>query len=172
MRRELVARVGSQEKNVIVEGRVDGRWRVVIEGVEHVVDAREVRPGTWSLLIDGRSWLIDLDARKRGTTATAGGAEVVVAVEDARRRRLAQAVAKVDADHGGDEVVLAPIAGKVVKILAPAGERVAAGRPVIVLEAMKMENEITSVRGGVVKQVHVSPGQSVENGDKLLTLTT
>ncbi|HTM20029.1 MAG TPA: biotin/lipoyl-containing protein, partial [Kofleriaceae bacterium] len=142
----------------------------VIDGVEHLVDAREVRPGTWSPLIAGRSWLIDLDARKRGTTATAGAVEVPVAVEDARRRRLAQAVAKVE--HGGDEVVLAPIAGKVVKILAQPGDRVAAGKPVIVLEAMKMENEITAVRGGTVKQVHVNPGQSVENSDKLLTLTS
>jgi len=170
MRRELVARVGSEEKSVIVEGRADGRWRVVIDGTEHVVDAREVRPGTWSLLIENRSWLIDLDVRKRGTTATARAAEIPVAIEDARRRRLAQAVAKVDAGPTSDETLTAPIAGKVVKILAKVGERVAPGKPVVVLEAMKMENEINSIRGGLVVQVHVSPGQSVETADKLVTL--
>jgi biotin carboxyl carrier protein len=171
MRRELVARVGTEEKSVIVEPGGDGRWRVVIDGAEHLVDAREVRPGTWSLLIDGRSWLVDLDARKRGTTASARNAEIPVAVEDARKRRLAQAAAKVDAERSGDEVVSAPIAGKVVKILAQPGDKVAAGKAVVVLEAMKMENEINSVHGGVVKQVHVQPGQSVETADKLITLT-
>jgi biotin carboxyl carrier protein len=170
MRRELVARVGAEEKSVVIEGRADGRWRVVIDGVEHLVDAREVRPGTWSLLIQGRSWLIDLDARKRGTVATSRSVEVPVAIEDARRRRLAQAVGKVDAEAGGEEVITAPIAGKVVKVLAAQGQQVAPGKPVVVLEAMKMENEIVSVRGGTVKQVHVSPGQSVETADKLITL--
>jgi len=171
MRRELVARVGPEEKNVVVEGRADGRWRVVIDGTEHAVDAVEVRPGTWSLIIDGRSWLVDLDVRKRGTTATTRAAEMPVAVEDARRHRLAQAVAKVDGGASGDQVLTAPIAGKVVKILAQPGQQVAAGVAVVVLEAMKMENEITAARAGVVAQIHVGPGQSVETSDRLVTLS-
>ncbi|HUH02425.1 MAG TPA: biotin/lipoyl-containing protein [Kofleriaceae bacterium] len=171
MRRELIATIAGRERTVIVETVADqDRWRVVIDGVEHMVDAHEVRPNTWSLSIDGRMHLVDLDARKSGTTALVGGFELGVEIEDARRKRLAEAVAARGGHVSRGEVLEAPIAGKVVKVLVEVGAEVAAGQSVAVLEAMKMENEILAERGGVVEVIHVSAGQPVDTGDKLVTL--
>lgn len=156
---------------MIVESAADqDRWRVVIDGVEHVVDAHEVRPNTWSLSIDGRTHLIDLDARKSGTTALVGGFELDVEIEDARRKRLAEAVSARGGHTAKGEVLQAPIAGKVVKILVEVGAEVAPGQSVAVLEAMKMENEIQAERGGTVEAIHATAGQPVDTGDKLVTL--
>lgn len=155
---------------MVVETAADGRWSVVVDGAEHLVDAHEIRPGTWSLLIDGRSHVVDLDARATGTTATSGHHERSILVEDARRKRLAEAVSGAGGAAARGEIVRAPIAGKVVKILVAAGDEVEAGQSVAVLEAMKMENEIHAERGGRVEAVHTSAGQSIDAGDKLLTL--
>src|SRR6185503_1696719 len=124
------------------------------------VDAVEIRPGTWSLLVDGRSIVVDVDRRSASTALLVGGEEVKLELVDARRSRLAQAVGAGRAGTRG-ELVRAPIAGKVVKLLVDAGAEVSAGQGVAVLEAMKMENEIRADRGGAVETIHVKPGQSV-----------
>lgn len=170
MKREWCATVGTEDHELTVEPAADGRWRVVVGGVEQVVDARELRPGSWSLIVDGRSWVVDLDHRKRGTVVLARGTETPIAVEDARRRRLAAAVTREGSGGAGGEVVRAPIAGKVVKVLVEAGAEVQAGQAVAVLEAMKMENEIKASQAGAIKEVHVTAGQSVETNEPLLTI--
>lgn len=170
MRRELVATIGKSELTVVVEPQDDGRWRVVIDGREHIADAKRVRPGTWSLMVKGRSYVIDLDERKRGTAVSAGHSNAVVTLEDARRKRLASAVADSAGAKGRGEVVKAPIAGKVVKLLVAVGDTVEAGAGLVVLEAMKMENEIKAESGGTVKTIHVEPNQAVETHDSLVTL--
>lgn len=170
MRRELVATVGAEEHTVVVTRDDGDRWTVVIDGREHTVDARMVRPGTWSLLIGGRQHLVDLDQRPQGTFALAGAGETDVKVEDARRKRLADAVAARGGASGSGEVIRAPIAGKVVTILVADGDTVEAGQGVAVLEAMKMENEIKADRGGTVSAIHAQAGQSVEASDQLVTL--
>jgi len=169
MKRELAIAVAGREAEVVVEPGPDGRWRVVIEGQERWVDARRIRPGTWSLLIDGRSYVVDLDPRKSGVAVSAGLAEAVAQVEDARRRRLARAAPRGGLSSRGEEL-RAPIAGKVVKLLVAEGDEVAAGQGVIVLEAMKMENELVAERGGKVQRIHKQAGQPVENGEVLVTL--
>jgi biotin carboxyl carrier protein len=159
LKRELVVTVGGREMEITVEPpanphATDARWRVVLDGRELSVDARPVRPGTWSLIIDGRQHLVDLDPRGK--------------VEDARARKLARSVGQVAAATG--EELRAPIAGKVVKLLVAVGDVVAAHQGVIVLEAMKMENELAAERGGTVKAIHKQAGQPVEAGELLVTL--
>lgn len=170
MRRELIITLADQERTVTVEPQAEGRWRVVVDGREHLVDARQVRAGTWSLLVEGCSYVVDLDQGKRGTGVLVGGAEGMIAVDDARRRRLARAVGRSDASAARGEVIRAPIAGKVVGIAVSPGDVVEVGQSVGVLEAMKMENEIKSERGGTVQSIHVQAGQSVDTGDILVTL--
>ncbi len=170
MQRELCATVGKDEHSVVAERLEDGRWRVVIDEREHVVDAREVRPGTWSLVIEGRSWLVDLDQRKRGLVALHGATRTPVLLEDARRKRLAEMARRGEDAEGGEHTLGAPIAGKVVKVLVAVGDEVAEGQGIIVLEAMKMENEIKASRAAVIKAVHVEAGQSVDTQEPLLTL--
>jgi len=169
MQRELCATVGKDEHTVTAEIGEDGRWRVVIDGQEHAVDARQVRPGTWSLLLDGESWVVDLDERRAGTVALEGLHETPIKLEDARRKRLAEVAQRSDKRSSSDGVVLAPIAGKVVKVLVEAGTEVSEGQGLVVLEAMKMENEIKAQRAGTIATIHVEAGQSVDTQEKLLT---
>ena len=170
MKRELVVTTDGRDRAVSVEGPLeDGKFRVTIDGASHDVDARAVRPGTWSLVIAGKSFTVDLDRRRTGIAASVGASETVLQVEDALHRRLAAAAQPREKARG--ETLRAPIAGKVVKLLVAVGDTVAAGSAVIVLEAMKMENELVAERGGTVAAVHKQPGQAVDTGDVLVELT-
>jgi pyruvate carboxylase subunit B len=170
MKRELIATAGGREIEISVEPGDDGRWRIGIDGAVREVDARQIRPGTWSLVIDGRAYLVDLDRRKQGTALSSRLAEAVAVIEDARRKRLAKAAHREGLASTGEEL-RAPIAGKVVKLLVEPGATVTAGQGVIVLEAMKMENELVAERGGTVATIHKQAGQPVDTGDLLVTLT-
>lgn len=70
----------------------------------------------------------------------------------------------------GEEKVTAPIAGTILSVKVKAGDKVKLGDALLVLEAMKMENNIPSPRDGVVKEVHVSEGKTVKFGDLLLVI--
>ena len=169
MKRELIVTAEGRERAVVVESALeDGRVRVTIDGVARDVDARAVQPGTWSLVIDGAQYLVDLDRRRTGIAASVGASEALLQVEDALHRRLT-AAAPPRARAAG-ETLRAPIAGKVVKVLVAVGDVVAPHAPVIVLEAMKMENEIASEHGGTVKLVAKHAGQAVDTGDVLVEL--
>jgi len=172
MKRELIVTVAGTDHTVIVEPvpGADGQFRVTLDGVEHAVDAAAIRRGTWSLVLDGQSVTVDLDPRRNGIHASVGAGEVLLAVEDALHRRLAAAAAGARGDKPTGEAIRAPIAGKVVKVLVAVGDAVAAGAPVIVLEAMKMENELVAERGGTVGAIHKQPGQAVDTGDLLVEI--
>jgi len=190
VKRELVVTADGRERTVVVDGPLeDGRFRIAIDGTERLVDARAVRPGTWSLLIDqtappsggadgqgqaptvvARSFVVDLDKRRTGIAASVGASEAMLQVEDARQKKLAAAAAAGRGSVARGESIRAPIAGKVIKSLVAIGDVVAAGQPVFVLEAMKMENELVSERGGTVKAVLKQAGQAVDSGDVLVEL--
>jgi biotin carboxyl carrier protein len=176
MRRELSATLGSSEHELVVTPLGGGRFAIALDGRSAEVDAVEVRPGSWSIVVDGRSVVVDLDRVGSGVVASAGAAPAELAssapvvIEDARRRRLSQATAAGRPKVAGEQL-RAPIAGRVVKLLVAEGDVVAAGQGVIVLEAMKMENELKAERGGKVTAIAVTAGQSVDNGAPLVTLT-
>ena len=170
MKRELIVTADGRDRMVAVEGPLpDGRFRVTIDGTSHEVDGRAIRPGTWSLVLDGRSYVVELDKRRAGVAASVGASEAMLQVEDALHRRLAAAAQPRASARG--ESIRAPIAGKVVKVLVAQGDQVDAGKPVIVLEAMKMENELVAERGGTVSAIHKAAGQAVDTGDLLVELT-
>ncbi|HUJ59739.1 MAG TPA: biotin/lipoyl-containing protein [Kofleriaceae bacterium] len=168
MKRELIVTADGRDRTVVVEALADGRFRVTIDGEVHEVDGRAIRPGTWSIVIGNASYVVDLDRRKTAIAASVGASEVVLQVEDALHRRLAAAAQPRDRQTG--ETLRAPIAGKVVKVLVAVGQVVAPGTAVVVLEAMKMENEIVAERGGTVRAVLKQAGQAVDTGDVLVEI--
>jgi biotin carboxyl carrier protein len=169
VKRELIVTAEGRDRTVIVDGPgPDGRFRISIDGVEQLVDATALRPGSWSLIIAGRSYQVDLDRRRGGIAASVGASEVTLQVEDALHRRLASAAGARAPARG--ESIRAPIAGKVVKVLVAVGDPVAPGSAVIVLEAMKMENELAAERGGTVSAIHKVAGQAVDTGDLLVEI--
>lgn len=169
MKRELIVTAEGRERTVVVDGPgADGRFRVTIDGVAQDVDATPLRQGTWSLILGGQSFVVDLDRRRAGIAASVGAAEAMLVVEDALHKRLASAAGSRAPSRG--ESIRAPIAGKVVKVVVAVGDQVAPGSPVIVLEAMKMENELAAERGGTVQAIHRAAGQAVDTGDLLVEI--
>jgi len=168
---KLSAQVGGQEREVVVEPLDGGRFRVVIDGGERVVDARRLGASTWSLLLGDQVVTVDVEPGKDGDLLVdVAGTVVPVKLLDARRKLLAQAQAQRGHAHAGPTPVASPMPGKVVKVLVKPGDAVAAGQGVAVVEAMKMENEIRAPRAGTVHAVHVKEGQAVEGQEALITV--
>ncbi len=170
---ELVARIGDTDRDVTVEQQDDGRWRVVIGGVERVLDARRIDQTAWLLDLGGRVLRVDVEPNKDGDPVVdAFGVQQAVKLLDPRRVRLekAQAVASKGRGPAGPEILRSPMPGKVVKVLVKVGDDVQAGQGVAVIEAMKMENEMRAGRAGKVSAIHATEGQTLEAQQPVLTI--
>jgi biotin carboxyl carrier protein len=145
-------------------------YRVTVDGVARLVDAVRIDEGLLSLILsdgDGASHQVAVtDGASPGeqTVILSEGALQVV-VNGRRARRGADA-----AGAAGEQRILAPMPGKVLRILARPGDEVTLRQPLVVIEAMKMENELASPKAGRVKEVSIAEGQSVEAGRLLLVV--
>ena len=151
----------------------DGLYRVVVDGIERTIDAAAVDGSTFSLicLADGRS------SQEVGLSPTGLPGEIAVHMSAgvASVRVLTGAASRFGRGSGaaqaaGTQQVLAPMPGKVVKILVKAGDEVKARQGLVVVEAMKMENELRSPKDGRVSDVLVAEGASVEAGRPLVVV--
>jgi biotin carboxyl carrier protein len=135
-----------------------------LDGHPVEADALEVSPGVYSILLDGAAFEVQVEASAAGLTVTAGGRRMPARVVDPRQWQGRRGAA---AEAEGRQQVLAPMPGKVVRILVAQGEKVDAGRGLLVVEAMKMQNEIRSPKTGTVERLAVEKGQAVNAGDVL-----
>ena len=161
---KFAAKAGSDVHDIVVT-RQDGLYLVVLDGQEHVVDARKLEADFYSILYEGKSYEVSVEAVGQTYLVRHGAHEQVVELADASRggrEDLGRA--------SGDFQVASIMPGKVVRVLVAAGEHVLAGQGLVVVEAMKMENEIGAPRPGKVKEVAVEAGQTVESGATLLVL--
>ncbi len=152
-----------------VEVEIDGD-RVLVDGASRHAEVRSVS-GTpvVNLLLDGQSWIIPMESTGRGTWGLQRrGDRFDVEVIDERTRYIRSLVGESRANTG-PVAQKAPMPGLVVTVQVEVGQEVAAGQPVLVLEAMKMENELKAAGPGIVEQIHVKPGQAVEKGAVLVT---
>jgi biotin carboxyl carrier protein len=169
---ELIVRQGTREEKVQVR-RVDGGFEVTVGNRTHHVDALPARPGLLSLRIDGADSIsrhreVAVRRQKDGTywvsTSQGGGP---VEVSDPLAHLAAQS-------HGQGakrrQRVDAYMPGRVVAVLVEEGQEVATGQGIVVLEAMKMENEIRAEHDGKVSKIHVQPGQAVDMGNPLFEM--
>ena len=158
------ASVGAREHEIVVT-RLDGLYVVTLDGVEHVVDARKLEADFYSILYEGKSYEVSVETAGANYIVRHGAEEQVVALADASRGGRDELHKK-----SGLENVDSVMPGKVVRVLCAAGDEVNAGQGLVVVEAMKMENEIGAPRAGRVKSVEVTPGQTVETGARLVIL--
>lgn len=121
------------------------------------MDFVEVEPGVYSVLIDGRQHELRVTGGGGSFAVTARGRQTVVEVRDPREWS-AEGGGKAAA---GKAKILSPMPGKVVRVMVEAGEAVSAGQAVVVVEAMKMQNELKSPIDGTVKKVAVVAGATV-----------
>jgi biotin carboxyl carrier protein len=146
--------------------RVAERWQVSIEP-DSLLNAEgvEVSPGVFSILIDGTSHEVRVAPAPDGSlTLQTGYHEFTAEIADPRAWRGRR--------HGSVEVegrqqILAPMPGKVVRLLVQAGEEVKAGQGLLVVEAMKMQNEVRSPKTGKVERLLAKEGQPVNAGEVL-----
>jgi biotin carboxyl carrier protein len=142
-----------------LQAMVDGRW----------IELDVVAVGAQlSVRVDGKVVDLTTEGAPPEIGAVASGHRSYVRVESERMRSADQA--KKSRPAGGEKVVKSPMPGRVVKVLVAKGDAVQAGQGLIVLEAMKMENEVRARAAGTVAEVHVTPGTAVEGSAKLVTL--
>lgn len=125
-------------------------------------DSREVEPGVWSVLVGTRSY----EVRLAGGEVRVNGREVKIAVEDPREWNPQAAKSGVS----GRVQVKSPMPGKIIRVLVATGDEVAAGQGVVIVEAMKMQNELKSPRDGRVTAVAVAQNDTVNAGAVLVVI--
>jgi len=166
MKFEVQLHTGDARKKRVVELERDGGgYRVSLDGKRVNADAVQIAHNTISILLDGQSFEIHVASAPDGTLKLqCGPHEFVGEVIDPRAwqgRRHGAAEAE------GRQPVTAPMPGKVIRLLVKAGDEVEAGQGVVVVEAMKMQNEIRSPKKGKVERLLANEGQTVNAGDIL-----
>jgi glutaconyl-CoA/methylmalonyl-CoA decarboxylase subunit gamma len=165
--------VSGSEREISVEKLDGNRVRVTRDGNTRVYEAVRVagnpRASTWSLLPEGggKQVLVDVDGVAPDLTVTVDNKGVPLKLTSARAKVAGRAAPPPKL---GPSAVLSPMPGKVVKVLVAVGDEVKSGQGVVVVEAMKMENELKAPKDGKIKAVAVKEGQPVEAGQNLVTL--
>ena len=155
---KISARAGNQEIELTIE-RVDGQYVVEVDGERHVVDSHKLEGDFYSIVTGGRSYEVSVEPRADSYHVRHGAAAQVVTITDPSRRAREGIVGP-----DGPEKVISVMPGKVVRILVAEGDELQPGDGLVVVEAMKMENEITTEKGGKVTSIAVSVGETVEGG--------
>jgi biotin carboxyl carrier protein len=155
---------GTMLRSVELERDAD-RWKISLDGQPVDAQAVEIDANTLSLLLEGQSYEVRIAPSPDGVLKLQTGLQEFTAeVLDPRAWRGRRHGA-LEAE--GRQQVVAPMPGKIVRILVQAGEKVEAGQGLLVVEAMKMQNEIRSPKGGIVERLHVKEGQPVNAGEVL-----
>ena len=164
--------LNGRTRTIAIERKADGKYRVLLDGAPHELDATRVGGFGLSMLLDGEAGVSRevqvAPATTRGELLVTLAGRTVAATVNGRRTRRAGADAGGGAD--GEQAVIAPMPGRVVRVLVAAGDEVSARQGVVVVEAMKMENELRSPKAGRIKEITVTPGTSVEAGRVLLVV--
>lgn len=143
------------------------RMQAAIDGRKIVTDTVVVSPGVYSILLNGRSFEVTVEKSGEGWLVRTAGREFQIEYLDPRSwRRMRGGSIELE----GRQQVTAPMPGKIVRVLAVPGQKVAAGQGLLVIEAMKMHNEIRSPKSGTVDRL-VREGQTVNAGEILAVVT-
>jgi biotin carboxyl carrier protein len=150
-------------RKIVVNGRemivsldTDGAFRA--DGREGAASIMEVEPGVYSVLLDGNSY----EVRLQGGALHIDGERFSVDVEDPRAVRIGSG-----AQIEGRQTLAAAMPGRVVRLLVKEGDEVKAGQGIVVVEAMKMQNEVKTPRPGRVVSISVAEGAAVGAGETL-----
>jgi biotin carboxyl carrier protein len=154
----------------VVVTRTGGMVAVEIDGRTWQVDAARVDANTLSLLLDGarvQDVTVTPDPATGQLLVRVGAAVVPVALNGHRRSGRRDEAA---AGGSGPQRVMAPMPGKIVRVLVKTGDTIVPRQGLVVVEAMKMENELRAIRGGRVSEIHAREGASVDAGALLVVI--
>ncbi len=162
--------IGEQLFQVDIESADAGSFRLRVDGEVVEVDARFPEPGVLHLIRDGEAFELDIHPIEGGQDVTLYGTRYSAAVVDEREKVL-RTLGLGSVGGSGTEFLSSSMPGKVVAVLVEEGQQVVAGSGLVVVEAMKMENELCCSRDGVVAEILVAVGDTVEGGTTLLRVT-
>jgi biotin carboxyl carrier protein len=161
----MIYEVTIAEKTYRVElQRAGAGWQCKLDGRELPVDVTIAQNGVLSLLLNGKSYEVKQEIAGAETNIVVGHERFSASLRDPRSFRSRRSAAGTEQ---GVKKISAPMPGKIVRVLAGEGTAVQAGQSVIVIEAMKMQNELKAPKNGLVKKINVIEGAAVEAGQTL-----
>lgn len=156
-----------QQRKVRVERDAEGRIRTWLDDEPIAVDAQMLRPGVLSLIVDGRAHRVVLEEAVEETAVHVGRERIAYRLNDPRSLRSRR---RSGESGDGPATLKASMPGRVVRVVHARGDSVAAGQGVLVIEAMKMQNEVKSPKDGTVAQLMVAAGDTVSAGQVLAVI--
>lgn len=163
----LIAQI--REEPMAVEVREeDGLYVVTLGGEEIRADIRTPRPWIYSVILDGASYLVEVRAEDGEYVVDVEGEEHRIQMEERTHYLLHRR--EIGSGRRRGQTITAPMPGKVVHIAVQVGQEVKPGDGIVVVEAMKMENELRATTVGTIKEVRVQTGQAVNAGDVLIVI--
>ncbi len=162
------AKLGDQTYTIDVQELGEDKYKIMIDDEEHLIDGRQLTGHMYSLLVENQSFTVDVAEKDDEYTVVYKGKSFRVHVLDERKARRGGSEAGLGGAEEKDVRSMMP--GKVVELLVNEGDQVVKDQSVIVIEAMKMENEIRAAVAGTVKAISVEAGQAVESGQLLIEL--
>jgi biotin carboxyl carrier protein len=142
----------------------EGRWHCRLDGREVSLDAVRTRPDVLSIIIEGVSYEVKRERMPTDLHFWVEGERYAAEVHDPRSLRSRKSSA---ADEKGARKLTAPMPGRVVRVLVAEKSEVQAGQGVVVVEAMKMQNELKAPKKGIVQKLLVKEGANVNSGEVL-----
>jgi biotin carboxyl carrier protein len=162
----FVATLGDHSYTVEIEEIRKSVYRVAVDGNEFMVDGKKTGRTNFSLIVDNRSFEIEVDHQGDEYRVLVDGRNYHVNLMDERRVRTSGGPG--GGALQGRQTVSVPMPGKVIAILVAEGDTVEKGQGLVIVEAMKMENEVRCPIAGEVKEIKVKQGETVEAGATLL----
>lgn len=160
---KYITRIDDKEYIIEIKGE-----EVFVNDEPYSVDMEQMG-GLLSLIINNKSFEAAIDEDDEGYNVMLKGEVYNVTVQDERAYRLAMARGEL-ADASGDVNVKSPMPGTIIAVPVAVGDSVKKGDAVVILESMKMENELKSPRDGVILAVSTEAGKAVEKGESLVTI--
>ena len=157
---KISAKAGSRLFDVLID-RQNGLYVVTVDGEEHLVDAHKLEADFYTILVDGRSYEVSVEATGDAYRVRHQASEQLVELSDPSRRARERDRAV------GPAKIVSMMPGRVVRLLAAEGDEIEEGQGLVVIEAMKMENEVGSPKAGRLKSLDVEDGQTVDSGTLL-----
>ena len=162
----FIAKLGEQSYTVEIEENGRSVYRVSVDGNEFLVDGKKTGRTNFSLIVDNRSFEIEVDNTDDEYRVLVDGRNYRIHLVDERRVRVG--AAQSGQQLQGRQMVSVPVPGKIIAVLVAVGDAVEKGQGLVIVEAMKMENEVRSPISGEVKEIKVKPGDTVEGGALLV----
>jgi len=160
------AKLGDQSYTIEIEEMGKSLYRVSVDGNEFLVDGKKTGRTNYSLIVDNRSFEIEVDHAEDEYRVLVDGRNYHVNLVDERRVRIGGGQSEIQLQ--GRQKVSVPMPGKVIAVLVSEGDSIEKGQGLVIVEAMKMENEVRSPIAGEVKEIKVKTGDAVEGGAVLL----